>query len=123
MAAANVATQNRAAQLGDPNSLLSFYKDMLVLRNTRPSISRGSYESAFARGRVMGFQRRLATETTMVLINYGSDEAQVEVGELVALSPVVALYPKRAAAVAANPSRVLSLRMPARSVQVFQLEP
>ena len=123
VAAANVATQNRAAQLGDPNSLLSFYKDMLGLRNTRPSIARGSYEAAFARGRVMGFQRRLATERTLVLLNFGSGEAQVEVGELVALSPVVALYPKGAAALAANASGVLSVRLPARSVQVFQLEP
>ena len=41
---ANVATNNVAAQ-ADAGSILAFYKAMLALRNARPSISQGSYDT------------------------------------------------------------------------------
>jgi alpha-amylase len=70
--APNAATHNVAAQRSDPNSLLNFYKTMISLRNSRPSIARGSFETASAQGLVLQFQRVLGEERTWVVINYGT---------------------------------------------------
>ncbi len=68
--APNVATHNLRSQRRDPQSILAFYKTLIGLRNRHPSIARGSYEHAVADGLVLGFQRRLGRERTLVLINY-----------------------------------------------------
>ena len=77
--APNVTTHNAADQQRDPASIRAFYRSMLALRNTRPSIARGRFEHAFADGLVLGFQRRLGAERTLVLINYGRSAATVAV--------------------------------------------
>ncbi|MFM7847711.1 MAG: alpha-amylase family glycosyl hydrolase [Rubrivivax sp.] len=80
--APNVLTHNAQTQARDPHSILAFYKAMLALRNTRASIARGSFEHSFADGLVLGFQRRLQGERTVVLINYGTAPARVRVPDL-----------------------------------------
>ncbi|MBU6195571.1 MAG: alpha-amylase, partial [Burkholderiales bacterium] len=58
-AAPNAARHNVLAQRAGTRSILRHYEDMLMLRNTRASIARGSWERAFADGLVMGFERVL----------------------------------------------------------------
>lgn len=91
--APNVLTHNAQAQAQDPRSILAFYKAMLALRNTRGSIARGSFDHSFADGLVLGFQRRLERERTVVLINYGTGLASVRVPDLPAGQALRSAYP------------------------------
>lgn len=93
----NRATHNAQAQAADPQSLLHFYRDMLALRNTQPSLARGSYEAPVAQGHALAFQREWQGERTLVAINYGDTPATVSVptSANVVLRP---LYPVGAAA-------------------------
>jgi alpha-amylase len=111
-AAPNAATQNAESERARPDGIHAFYKAMLALRNNRPSIARGSFEHSFADGLVLGFQRRLGRETTLVLINYGTEAAAVTPPGLqgTTLRP---LYPAGAAP---------TLRLPPLSVQVFDVK-
>ena len=91
--APNVLMHNAQTQAQDPRSILAFYKAMLALRNTRTSIARGSFENSFADGLVLGFQRRLERERTVVLINYGTGLASVRVPDLPAGQALRSAYP------------------------------
>lgn len=75
--APNVSTHNVESQRADPQSVYHFYKSLLTLRNTRASISTGSYEHSFADGLVLGFQRRAGNERTLIIINYGETAADI----------------------------------------------
>ncbi|ALV08106.1 Alpha amylase catalytic region [Roseateles depolymerans] len=100
----NRATHNAQAQAADPQSLLHFYRDMLALRNTQPSLARGSYEAPVAQGHVLAFQREWQGERTLVAINYGETPAQVTVPT----SAEVVLRPLYPAATGAASARVMS---------------
>jgi glycosidase len=78
-AAPNAARHNVLAQSAGTRSILRHYKDMLQLRNSRGSIARGQWRHAFADGLVMGFERTLDRERTLVLINYGQTTKTVTV--------------------------------------------
>ncbi len=91
--APNIATHNVQAQSRDPGSIFSFYKSMIGLRKRLPSIARGSFEHAFAQGLVLGWQRRLAGERSLVLINYGSTPATVQLDGLPARARLRSAYP------------------------------
>lgn len=119
---ANVASQNAAAQVGATDSLHGFYKQMLGLRNSLPSIARGSYLSPFVAGNVMGYQRRLGNETSLVLINYGNAGANLSV---VSLPPGGTLAPRHGAAgnVAISAAGQAAVSLPAQSVQVYTVQP
>lgn len=80
--ASNIATQNAASQVGVAGSLHSFYKSLLTVRNTLPSIARGSYVAPFVSGKVMGYQRQLGTERTLVVINYDTATGSATVSGL-----------------------------------------
>jgi alpha-amylase len=114
--APNVAMHNAQTQRADPNSVLHFYKQMIALRNARPSIARGTFEHSFADGLVLGYQRRLGKELTLVLINYGREAAQVRVRGVSARTRLTALHP-----VPNAEQRGATLTAPPRSVQVFDL--
>jgi alpha-amylase len=111
--APNAATHHAAGQQRDPQSIRAFYRAMLALRNQRPSIARGSFEHAFADGLVLGFQRRLGRERTLVLINYGRSEATVAVPGLAPRQRLRALH--GAARIGATAT------LPPRSVQVVAI--
>jgi len=117
--AANVATHNVAAQLSDPDSLLAFYKALLMLRNTRVSIAQGSYEAAFVSGLVMGYERRLGSESTLVLINYGSTPATASVSALPANVQLASLHPSSAPAAQADALGTARIELAAQSLRVF----
>ena len=110
----NAGRFNVADELHDPRSLHAFYKAMLGLRNSRPSIARGSFESSFADGLVLGFQRRLGSERSLVLVNYDTRAAIVTVPGLSPQDRLAPLYPKAAEAPTSN-----TLTLAPQSVQVF----
>lgn len=117
--APNVARHNVQDQRRDPNSILAFYKAMLGLRNRLPSIARGSFEHSFAQGLVVGWQRRLGRETTLVLIHYGTEPAWAEVPGLAPGARLRSVYPAGAASAKAGRDGSLRLAMPPQSVRVL----
>lgn len=118
--APNAATNNVQAQQADPASLLNFYRAMLKLRNTLPSISRGSYEHAFAQGLVAGWQRRLGRERTLVLINYGTQRAQAHIEHLPPRAKLASAYPAGGATAArADRTGTAQLWLAPQSVRVL----
>jgi glycosidase len=116
---ANVATFNLAAERADPNSLLAFYKAMLALRKGLPSIASGSYENVVVNGSVMSFQRRLAAERTVVVLNYGTGAGTVTVSGLPASANLSSVYPASGADAAADAGGQASLVLTGQSVRVF----
>ncbi len=117
----NAATHNVAAERADPASILAFYKAMLKLRNTRPSIARGSFEASFADGLLLGYQRRLGAEGTLVLLNYGSSAVEAAVQGLPPRARLSALYPARGRQAVADAAGAATLAVPAQSVAVFDI--
>ena len=121
--APNLLSHNTQTQKGDPQSIHRFYRDMIHLRNSRVSIARGSFEQARHEGLVLSYQRKLATERTWVVINYGKESARVE-------SPAAApqarlLYASNAGMKgAAEPRRGLGaiVTLEPQSIQVWSLD-
>jgi alpha-amylase len=120
--AANAGAQNAASEL-DANSILSFYKAMLRLRNTLPSIARGSYEASAVSGKLMTYQRRLGSERTLVAINYGGAAATASVTGLPPGATLAAAYPAGAPALAADASGTAQLPLPAQALAVYIVQP
>jgi glycosidase len=117
--APNVATHNVAAQQAGADSILAFYKAMLKLRNTWPSIARGSFEHSFADGLLLGYQRRWRDERTLVLINYADAPAAARVQALPAGALLDAAYPEGGAGAVAMAAGEVMLEVPAQSVRVY----
>jgi alpha-amylase len=117
--APNAATQNAEAARADPTSIHAFYKALLTLRNTRASIARGNFEASFADGLVMGYQRVLEGERTLVVFNYGSTPAGTTVTGLPARAPLAAAYPAGGQWQRADAEGAARIVLPPRSVQVF----
>ena len=117
--APNVAQQNVAAQVASPTSIHAFYKRMLKLRNTYPSLASGSYVAPFVQGQVLGYQRSLDAETTLVLINYAKQPARVRVPSLPARAQLLNTEGRRIAPVRANAQGQARVTLLAQSVQVF----
>ena len=117
--APNVLQQNAAAQIASPTSIHAFYKRMLKLRNTYPSLASGSYEAAFVQGKALGFQRTLGTETTLVLINYAKQAVRLRVPSLPARARLTDAEGRRTAVVQANAAGQAFVLLPAQSVQVY----
>jgi glycosidase len=119
----NVATHNVAAQAADPQSILNVYKALLKLRNTWPSLARGSYEAPVAARQTASWQRRLGDETTVVLINYGQASADLALQALPPQATLLVLYPADAAPLRAGNGGSLNVTLPPQSVRVFRVQP
>ena len=119
--APNAATHNVQAQVRDPGSIFNFYKAMLALRNTRPSIARGSFERSFAHGLVLGFERVLGRERTLVLINYGTATAQARLAGLPARARLRAVFPTWGANPSVDAAGSLHVTLAPQSVRVFDV--
>ena len=117
----NVTTQNVRAALADPNSILSFYKAMLALRNTLPSIARGSYEHPLVEGSVMSYQRKFEGDHAVVVINYGTLPATINIGHLPAGAALGAAYPAASRAMTIDQKGNAQISIDAQSVRVFSV--
>jgi len=119
--APNAARYNVAAQLAAPQSLLSFYKSMLALRNTLPSLASGSHDAPQVQGRVMAYRRTLGAETTLVVINYGTQPGRIALKALPPHGLLKPAYPVAVKTTVANARGSASLVLPAQSVRVYTL--
>ena len=70
---ANASTHSAAAQVGDPGSMHSLYRELLALRRDREVLRRGSIEFGAADGEVIRFDRVLDDTRLTVLVNFGDD--------------------------------------------------
>ena len=121
--APNAATHNAQAERADPASLYAFYRAMLALRNTRPSVARGSFEGSWAEGLVAGWQRRQGDERTLVLVNSGSSATETAVPALPPGARLRALWPADADGAQAAADGALRLTLPPLAVRVLAVEP
>ena len=121
--APNAATNNVQAQRADPGSLFNFYKAMLKLRNGLESIARGRQEHGFAQGLVAGWQRVHEGERTLVLINYGAQLAQAQIGQLPPNARLISAHPEGGAQAArANAAGQASLWLGPQAVRVLVVD-
>jgi alpha-glucosidase len=72
-AAANVAAQDR-----DPASMLTLYRDLILLRSFHPALIDGRMQSIAARDNVLRYQRISPTESLQILLNLGHTATQVD---------------------------------------------
>ena len=115
--ASNLATHSSALQYQTPNSLRSFYKDLLKWRNARPSLSQGTYEQATAHGQLLSYVRRWGTEATWVVINYSTQPADFKF-------PIGSAQPRLLyVGPSSEPFMSKQGTIPGQSVQIFSLEP
>jgi glycosidase len=120
--AANVASNNVAAQTADASSLLAHYKALIALRKSYPSLASGSYESPNATGSVMSYQRRLGAERTLVAINYGTTiAASVALANLPANAVLTPVLPAGGADVLADASGDASITLAAQTAAVYRV--
>ncbi len=78
----NVTWSNVQVQRADPDSLFSFYRAILELRRSRPSLRWGTYSHVTVQGNILGFVRRSGDEVTIVAINTGRDAGVVNISGL-----------------------------------------
>lgn len=117
----NIATNNVAAQQADSSSLLNWYKAIIALRARWPSLRNGSYEGAVASGTLLSFQRAVAGERSVVVINYGGGTATATVNGLAASTTFTNAFPPSGTDLATDAAGTLSVSVPARSVRVLVL--
>lgn len=118
---ANIASHNVATQQADANSLLNWYKAIIALRRTWPSLRTGSYEAAVATGTLLSFQRASAGERSLVFINYGTGSASTSVAGLPASTTVTNAFPPSGTNLDTDAGGSLAVSVPAQSVRVLVL--
>ena len=119
--APNALAQNAQAQASDGASILNFYKAMLKLRNSLPSIAQGSYEAATAAGQTLSFQRRFGAELSLVVINYADSAQSIRLAKLPGQARLQPAYPEDANSATADRAGRATLKLPARSVAVYRI--
>ena len=115
---ANVTTQNAQTQLTDPNSLRSFYKALLSLRNSRPSIAQGSYVGATVSGKTLSYQRVQGAERSLIVLNYGTAAATPTVTGLTPGARLSVLYSSSGATSTATADSAGNATLPAAALSV-----
>ena len=73
-----------AEQLGDPNSLYTYYKTLLMIRSANPEIARGDYRALKPNnsGKLGGFVSTWEGSAVCVLHNASADELSVDLAAL-----------------------------------------
>jgi alpha-glucosidase len=74
-------------QLGDPNSVLAFYKAMLAFRHEHPALIKGSIETLDAPEGVLAFLREAGGERLYCVFNMSEKAAVAEVPAGFTLAP------------------------------------
>ena len=78
--APDAATRNVARQSAEPDSVLSFYRQLIWLRRDTPVIGEGSQELIeVGDADVLAYVRRLGDSSALVLLNFASRAASIDV--------------------------------------------
>lgn len=116
----NIATNNLAAQIGDPNSLYAFYKEMIALRNANPALQKGVYTTSWNDGRALSYIVADTTQRVAVAINYATATGTVTVNGLPLGSTLTQIYPAGVTATyPATAQQQVHFDVPAQGVAVF----
>jgi alpha-glucosidase len=84
-AAPDAAERNVARQSSDPDSVLSFYRRLIALRRSTPAIGLGDQEVLdVGDADVLAYARRRDDSSALVLLNFASREATIEVPQAAA---------------------------------------
>lgn len=113
----NVASQNVASQVSNPDSLLNFYKSLISLRKQRPSLSQGNYQNASTSNNVMSFERQLGNERSLVVINYNNSTSSTIIRGLPANATLTPLFPA-GASISADSNGIATISLNARGIFV-----
>lgn len=123
-AAPNIATHNVQLASADSTSLWHFYRTLLNLRKASPALSEGSFRIVASGTGGLVFERRTASQSVLVAINYGAAGETLALPQLTPGLHYVSQVAQGASAstldVPADGSSA-SLALPARSAQVFQV--
>jgi glycosidase len=119
--AGNAATANVAAQQADPDGLLQHYRTLLALRNGLPALRDGSYLNASAQDTLLSFQRQTASQTVVVVLNFGTASADAVVRGLPTGATLQANYPTPGPDVTAAADGSARVTLPPQSLRVFTL--
>ena len=119
----NVANANVSGQDADPTSLLNFYRSVIALRQSLPSLQRGAYQAASTSGNLMSFQRVLGAEKTLLVFNYGSALGTITSSGLTGGATLHRIWPAGAADLVVDVSGSANISLPAQSFAVFRVGP
>ena len=104
---------NYALQKNDPDSVLSFYKKMIALRQKNECLKHGDFIPVFADTRLMVYQRRLGNEIFSMALNFSSRKAKIPKKAALLLSgvPVISNTDRQFIGKALLPWEVMVLRI------------
>jgi len=75
---ASAKTHNVASEMKDPNSVLSFYRQLVELRHKEPALLEGSYTAVDEDDpNVFSYVRRYKDEAILVVLNMSASEQKV----------------------------------------------
>jgi glycosidase len=120
--AENLETANVAAEQDDPDSLLNFYRAVIALRQSRPSLQTGSYQSASASGTLMTFTRALGQEKTIVVFNYARSDGTLRLSGLPGGATLHRLWPVDGSDLTVDSSGTVAVRLAGQSFTVLGLD-
>jgi len=118
----NRTSHNAASQMRDAGSLFNFYRTLIQLRRSQPSLALGRYEAGQVDGPVWSFQRVQGSERSVVAINYGDQPATVTLAGLPPAARAKAAYPAGGTALKADAAGGARLTLPPLSLRVYRLD-
>ncbi|MCL1830466.1 MAG: alpha-glucosidase [Oscillospiraceae bacterium] len=74
---ANHKQINQASQVDDPESLLSYYRQLIQLRKDSDTLKYGEFVSVYANSHLMVFARVLESEIYLTLLNFSSKQRKI----------------------------------------------
>jgi alpha-amylase len=119
---ANHEQQNAWLQSSDPDSIWSFYRDMIALRKSRSALLEGSYAAVQQDGWQMSFQRHAGGQAVVVAFNYHDEAKRWKLERLPAGTRLKRLWPRYDETLQANAHGEAELILPGTSFAVFDLE-
>ncbi len=122
-----VASANVAAQIAEPDSLLSHYRDLIHLRNRNSALRRGQYAAVESSARnIYAFLRHDSDQTLLIIINLSDDHISdyalaLEASDLVFGAPALIYGAGDLAAPRVNPSGGFDDYKPLAELDAFSL--
>jgi alpha-glucosidase len=75
----NYARINVESERTDPQSLLNYYRQLLMLRRSTPALQSGSYRAVSRSGDVYAYERATADQRRLIALNFASHPAAINI--------------------------------------------
>ncbi|MFM1859976.1 MAG: hypothetical protein RL133_1476 [Pseudomonadota bacterium] len=122
-ASGNQGQQNVAAEEARSDGLLHHYRQLMRLRNARPSISQGERLQVVSQGAVLSMELRRGQEGTLVLLNFGEQPVVQAVEGLSQWKRAESLMGSARLEGPISPEGRLRVSLPAGAIAVLGLSP